>query len=360
MILPTMYVSALLLLVVAFLCLGSWANTFKLTGTRWRFELFYIDFAVGALGLSVAAAFTLGTLGSELAFSDRLLVAGRTAQALVVVAGVIFNLGNMLLVASVSLIGVSCAFPLATGLALVVYSLFNFHPDNVLFLLGGIVLMLIAVFLNGSACRLRDLALAKAAAAAKATVPKVPVGNPAYPRNKVAPYRPRVRRATKGLFAAVVSGILLGLFYPVAAKGMTGEFGLGPYAGILLFSLGILVSTIIFNLYFLNIAIEGGPLSFGAYFRGNLKQHILGFCGGALWAGGMLAVALATSVPVQAELNPALEFILPLASVFLVMLWGTLVWKEFAAAPTKAKLALGFTAVLFLGSLVLVAIGITY
>src|SRR5579875_4114249 len=126
MILPTTYVSALLLLIFSFLCLGTWANTFRLSGTRWRFELFNIDFAVGAILISVIAAFTLGTLGSDLAFSDRMLVAGRTAQAFLVGAGFIFNLGNMLLLAAVSMIGFASAFPLSIGLALVVTSLFHF------------------------------------------------------------------------------------------------------------------------------------------------------------------------------------------------------------------------------------------
>ena len=50
------------------ICLGSWINTFKATGNRWRFELFSIDFAVGALLISLLAAYTLGTLGADLEF----------------------------------------------------------------------------------------------------------------------------------------------------------------------------------------------------------------------------------------------------------------------------------------------------
>src|SRR5579875_142197 len=120
MILPSTYASALVLLVLSFFCLGTWVNTFKLTGTHWRFELFSIDFAIGAILLSVIAAFTLGTMGSELAFSDRMLVAGRGAQVFVVAAGFIFNLGNMLLLASISILGIAGAFPLSIGLAIII------------------------------------------------------------------------------------------------------------------------------------------------------------------------------------------------------------------------------------------------
>ncbi len=342
MVLPTTYVSALLLLLLGFVCLGSWANTFRLAGTRWRFELFYFDFAIGALLLSVIAAFTFGTLGSDLAFSDRMLVAGRVAQAYVVAAGFVFNLGNMLLLAAISLIGMSTAFPLSIGVALIVVSFFNFTPGNVFFLVGGIVLMIPALLLDATASRFRDIPPVKSAKAPQRSSQKG-----------------KVRKTTKGIAVGMVSGILLGCFYPIAAKGMTGDFGLGPYAGILLFCVGVLISTPMFNFYFMNIAIDGAPLSFSAYFTGKAQQHFLGFAGGALWALGTLAASLAVSSPGQTGVRPALGFILPLASVLLAMLWGAMRWKEFAAAPKNAKVSISLTAALFACSLVLFGFGVS-
>lgn len=345
MIVPTTSVSALLLLVLSFVCLGSWPNMFKLTGTRWRFELFYFDFAVGAVLLSAIAAFTLGTLGSELAFTDRMLVAGRAAQAFAFASGFIFNLGNMLLVAAVALIGMSGAFSLSIGVALVVGSFFNFKANNIIFLVSGIALAILALILDTAACRIRDHASSK----------NVPVSKSNPPPNIQA--RGRTRKTAKGLAVGIIGGILLGLFYPVAAKGMPGEFGIGPYAGVLLFSLGILISTLIFDFYFLNIAIEGGPLAFSAYFRGNARQHFLGFAGGALWAAGALAAALVRFAPAEVGLDPVLSTILPLASVLLVLFWGAAAWKEFARAPSNAKVSLAFTAILLAGAIVVFGIG---
>ena len=374
MITPTTYISALLLLILSFLCLGSWPATFKVAGPRWRFELFSIDFAIGAALLSIIAAFTLGSLGSDLAFTDRMLVAGHAAQVFVIAAGFIFNLGNMLLLAAASILGIAGAFPLSIGVALVVSSFFNFHANNLLFLVSGIVLMLVAVLLDGAACRLRDRPAAKAHsvvkhapatpadhasathAAGQATASKAAV----HSSGKVAkssPSKQKSRRTSKGLLLGVLSGVALGLFYPVAARGMAGEFGVGPYAGMLLFSIGVFMSTIMFNFYFLNIAIEGEPLSFGAYFKGNAPQHFVGFGGGALWAGGMLAASLAISAPEQAGLNRALAFILPIASVLLVVLWGSIRWKEFAAPSSNGQLSLGLSAVFFACSLILLGIG---
>lgn len=138
MILPSTYVSTVILLVISLLCFGLWVNTFKLAGLRWRFELFYVDFAVGTALFAIAAALTFGSLGSDLAFSDRMLVAGRTAQGMVVLSGAIFNLGNMLLLAAASLLGIASAFPLSVGVALIVTTFFHFQAGNILLLVGGI------------------------------------------------------------------------------------------------------------------------------------------------------------------------------------------------------------------------------
>ncbi len=41
------YSVAVIFCVVTMLCWGSWANTQKLAGTSWRFELFYWDYTIG-------------------------------------------------------------------------------------------------------------------------------------------------------------------------------------------------------------------------------------------------------------------------------------------------------------------------
>lgn len=343
MVLPTTYDSAILLLLLSLLCLGSWANMLKLSGHQWRFELFYFDFAIGAVLLAVAAAFTFGTFGSEMAFNDRILVAGRSAQAYVIASGFIFNLGSMLLVAAISLLGMSAAFPLSIGGALIVASLFNFHADNILLLISGLVLLLLALVLAGSACRMRDFMLVKSASAP--------------PRSR-APVKSKRRKTSKGLIAALLAGIPLGLFFPLFLRGAAGEFGLGPYAGMLLFCIGLLISTIVFNFYFMNIAIEGGPLALTAYFRGNLRQHLLGFTAGATWALGALAAALAQFSSPQLGVPGRLSIILPLASVVLALVWGVLAWKEFPAKTRNALVLISLTAVFFIAALGLVGSGL--
>src|SRR5277367_3713030 len=110
MILPASQGATLALLVISLICWGSWANTWKLAD-KWRFELYYYDFALGFALLAVVAAFTAGSFNSsELTFQENFLITGYRNMAYVVAAGLIFNLGNMLLAAAISLSGMAVAF----------------------------------------------------------------------------------------------------------------------------------------------------------------------------------------------------------------------------------------------------------
>jgi len=129
MILPTTYATAMLLTILSMICWGSWANTFKLT-KNWRFELFYFDFSFGVLLTALVAAFTLGSMGDDLSFSDNLLIAGKRQMAYALAAGLIFNLANMLLVAAISLAGLAVAFPVGIGLALVIGVIWNYTMSS--------------------------------------------------------------------------------------------------------------------------------------------------------------------------------------------------------------------------------------
>src|SRR6202163_651008 len=118
MILPASQAATLALLVISLICWGSWANTLKLAG-RWRFELYYYDFAIGFALLAVVAAFTAGSLNSnELTFQENFLITGYRNIAFIVAAGIIFNLGNMLLGATLSVAGMTLAFTFTFAAAL--------------------------------------------------------------------------------------------------------------------------------------------------------------------------------------------------------------------------------------------------
>jgi glucose uptake protein len=336
--LPTSSTAVLLLLILSLICLGSWPNLFKLTGKSWRFELFYYDFAIGAILLAILAAYTLGTMGSDLSFNDRMIVAGRTAQGLMAGSGFVFNLGCMLLMASISLGGMAAAVPLSISVAMLVTSFWSFRASNFFGLIGAVLLFLMAAIFESAACRRRNTASI--------------TGNPrARPATRHARPSAHTRRPAKAIATGVLGGILMGFAYPVARSRLWGDLGLGPYAAILLFTVGMLVSTIIFNFYFVNISIDGPPVRFNGYFQGRASQHFLGFAGGAMLSGGLLAslAAAARSAPVIVE--PALYVALPGAGAILAVLWGTAVWREFQKSDRTGKPMLLLGTLLFASGL---------
>src|ERR1700730_983267 len=59
------YSIAVLFCIVTMICWGSWANTQKLAGRTWRFELFYWDYVLGIVIFSLLSAYTLGSIGEK-------------------------------------------------------------------------------------------------------------------------------------------------------------------------------------------------------------------------------------------------------------------------------------------------------
>jgi glucose uptake protein len=310
----------------------------RLAGKRWPYELFYIDFAIGALLLAGIAAYTLGISG-DLPFADRMLVAGRTAQAWVVLAGFLFNLGNILLVAAISLVGISAAVPLAIGTALAITCGFHLHLNNSWLLVPGIGLMILTVTLA-------------ARASSEGIVAET---NPVRQGGK--PVRP-MRKSARGIVTGVLGGAALGLFYPIAANSMDPEYGVGPYAGVLLFCIGVFCSTILFDVFFINMNIEGKRAHFHDYFRGRARKHLWGLAGGAIFATGALAVTLVNVAPVDPGIGAMLTFILPFSAALLAVLWGLIVWKEFAAQPRPARALLVRAALVFACGLAAISFGV--
>lgn len=332
MILPTTYATAMLLTILTMLCWGSWANTFKMT-KKWRFELFYFDYAFGVLIAALIAAMTWGSMGDELTFSDNLMIAGKRNMAWGFAAGVVFNLANMLLVAAISLTGLAVAFPVGIGLALVIGVVWSYllNPQgNPLFLFGGAALVTLAIIVDAMAYR------AHATRAAQKT-----------------------KFSTLGLILSLICGVLMGSFYPlVEMSRQPVEIGLGPYTVGVLFALGVLLSTPIFNMYFMNLPVQGEPVGIGRYFRGSLRNHALGLLGGIIWCVGAVSNFVASSAPVQ--VGPATSYAMGQGATMISVIWGLLVWREFRGADGTVKGLLALMFALFAAGLTLVALAPLY
>lgn len=325
MILATTYSAAVLLGLLSMFLWGTWASAFKAT-RNWRFELFYFDFAAGALIAAAIAAFTLGSMGDELSFTDNLLIAGKRQIAFGVAAGVVFNLGNLLLLAAVSVSGMIVAFPIGLGLAFAIGILWAFiFPalGNVYYLIGGAVLAILAAAVCALAYRVQGGAKGFSA---------------------------------KGVILSVASGMLMGFSYPVLEMSRAGEIGLGPYAVAFMFAVGVFASTFVFNLYFMNLPVHGPAVSMVDYFRPKtMRNHALGLVGGALWCAGVIANFVAGAT-LEAAVPPRLIYALGHAAAFVALLWGVVVWGEFRPANSRAKGMLAIAVLLLAAGLALAAL----
>ena len=341
MILPQTYAAALFLMILSMICWGSWANTYKLAG-KWRFELFYFDYALGVLLAAIAIGFTFGIFGFDgLQLGDDLRIAGKRAIAFGGLAGVVFNLANMLLVAAIAVAGLAVAFPIGIGMALVIGVIWNhiLRPQgNPVLLFAGAAIIVGAIIVDAFAYRMHALSkLEHKGRAGKAKSTKRTV-------------------SSKGIVLSLVSGVLMGSFFPLIEIGRQGDPGLGPYAIGLVFAIGVFLSTFVFNLFFMNLPVEGEPLEMFQYFAGNLKQHLLGIAGGAIWYTGTIANFVAASTPEKVQVGPAISYAIGQGATMVSALWGLLVWKEFAGADQQVRILLGVMLILFVCGLLTVAI----
>src|ERR1035438_10509076 len=112
---------AIVFCVITMLGWGSWANTQKLAGKeKGPFSLFYWDYCIGVFLFSMLFGHTLGSFGPAGAPLRENLHAAATEFALpALISGIVFNLSNLLLVAGIDAAGMSVAFPVGVGLALV-------------------------------------------------------------------------------------------------------------------------------------------------------------------------------------------------------------------------------------------------
>ena len=341
MILPSTYYATLALMLLTMLCWGSWANTFKLTG-KWRFELFYFDYAIGVMLVAAIAALTLGSLGFDgFSFRDDLLHASKKQDIYGFLAGVIFNLANMLLVAAISVSGMAVAFPIGIGLALVigVFWTYAIKPEgNPVMLFTGAALIVVAIILNSQAYKQYKLS---------SLDELVKTGQVKSTRKVVS---------IKGVFLALISGVLMGCFFPLVELGKQGDSGLGPYSIAVVFALGVFLSTFLFNLFFMNLPISGEPIEIFDYFKGNIRQHLLGLAGGVIWCTGTIASFVAASAEGQAAVGPAVSYGVGQGATLISALWGLLVWKEFKGAPGKVVAMLGLMLAFFVIGLAMISV----
>lgn len=315
------YPLAIIFCFITMLCWGSWGNTQKLAGKTWRYELFYWDYVIGVLLLSILFAFTLGSMGKNgRGFITDLRQAewGNIGSAFL--GGVIFNAANILLSTAIAIAGMAVAFPVGIGLALVLGVIINYvgsQKGDPLFLFLGVGLVTVAIIIN------------------------------AFAYKKASSGKQKV--STKGILVSVLAGVLMSFFYRFVARSMDLENFVNPAAGmmtpytaVVIFSLGVFISNFLFNTVLMKRPISGQPTNYKAYFKGKLPIHLVGVLGGIIWGVGNSLNLIAAG-----KAGAAISYGLGQGATLVAALWGVFIWKEFKNSPKGTNGLLTIMFVLF-------------
>ena len=315
------YGFAVFLCFITMLCWGSWANTQKLASKSWPFQLFYWDYSIGIILLTLLFGLTLGSMGdSGRSFISDLQQGSGNAIFLALLGGIVFNLANILIVIAIDIAGMAIAFPVGIGIALVQGVIVNYIGDPVgdpLWLFGGVGLVALAIIVD---------------AIAYSKMGSVDVAS-----------------KRKGLIISIIGGVLMGFFYRFVADSMATDFAnpeagkLSPYSALFIFSLGLFLSNFIFNSIAMYRPLSGEKTNYRAYFKdGNTKLHLIGILGGAIWGIGM-----SFSIIASGQAGYAISYGLGQGATMVAALWGVLIWKEFKGAPKSVDRLIVLMFVLF-------------
>jgi glucose uptake protein len=301
------YGVAVVFCVITMLCWGSWANTQKLAGKTWRFELFYWDYVIGILIFSLISAFTLGSIGEQgRSFLNDISQASSSNIGSALLGGIIFNAANILLSAAIAIAGIAVAFPIGIGLALVLGVIVNYigaEKGNSVFLFIGVALIAVAIIINAMA----------------------------YHKSS----KKNNRVSSKGILLSLAAGFMMSFFYRFIAASMDLENFVDPAAGkmtpytaVFIFSVGIFVSNFLFNTILMKKPFEGTPTGYAAYFKGKLPTHLVGVLGGLIWGLGNSFNLIAAG-----QAGPAISYGLGQGATLIAALWGVFIWREFKNSP---------------------------
>ena len=322
---PETYAIALSFMVLSMLCWGSWANTVKLC-PGYRFQLFYWDYVIGLFVGALAWGLTLGTAGSTgRPFFQDLAAIPHSNLLFALIGGIIFNVANLLLVAAIEIAGLAVAFPVGIGLALVVGAVSSYilSPNgNPLMLFGGIVLVVAAIVCDAVAYRLRE--------------------------------REHLAMSRRGVLISLLSGLLMGSFYPFVSRAMSGSNAPGPYAVSFCFVVGVGLCAIPFNYLLMRRPLDAqAPVTMSGFSAAPFSWHLWGIVGGAIWCTGGVFNFVASRAHI---VGPAVSYSIGQGATMISACWGVFIWREFSSAPVRAKTYLLWMFVLFLFGLTLVAL----
>jgi glucose uptake protein len=322
-----------------FLCLftmlfwGSWANAQKYVTKSAPLYVFYRDYVYGILITSIVIAFTLGSFGEQgRSVVDDIQQADVSNILMALAAGVVFNVGNMLLTAGISVAGISVAMPVGTGLSLAIGLVVNYLAEPK----GSVALLAV----GGGAI---IVAMIFSALAYKTKQDEGDQGESQGGNNR-------------GIWIALAGGLVAGFFFRIISDSIVKDLTkpeaglLTPYTGQLLFAIGLTISNPLIERLVRRFAVhdEEGQLSYRDTGR---REHLAGLGGGLIWGMGMTALLIGSK-----QAGDAVSFGLSQGATIVSVLWGLFVWHEFKDAPPKANRYLWLMGGIYVAGLVLIVL----
>ncbi|QMW00959.1 GRP family sugar transporter [Spirosoma foliorum] len=322
----TYYPVAVVVCFLTMLCWGSWANTQKLATQSVPTTIFYRDYTYGILLLSLVLAFTFGSIGEAgRSFLPDIKQGDTQSLLYALIGGFVFNIANILIVVGIELAGLSVAMPVGIGLALILGVIVNYGSSpvsSVGLLAGGVFAIFLAVVFSALAYR------------AKATTDS--------------------SVSMQGLVITLVGGFLMSFFFYFVAKSMTTDFSnpapglLTPYTALVLFAIGVVVSTPLFIPVLRRFASKpaDGEIFYSDVSR---RNHRIGMLGGMVWCLGMASSLLASGAA-----GYAISYGLGQGATIIAVLWGVFIWQEFLGAPALSNRYLMLMGLCYVLGLVLI------
>ena len=328
---------AILMCVVTMICWGSHANMLKMQSKGYSYSYYYWDQAIGYVLLPLLLALTLGSIGGQgESFISNLQNAELSSWLWAIGAAFVFNLANIIFVASVDIAGMAVAFPVGMGFALSLGVILNYiaKPEgNPILIFSGVLCVIVAIIIN---------ARAYAKMSSKADDQSM---------------------VKKGIILAIVGGFLMALFYyllqnslpavlnyeSLASISGTGKFT--PYSAVFVFALASFFSNFIYNSYVMRHPFKGNPVTYKGYFQQSGKDHLIGVIGGMINATGTSFNIIASGV-----VGAAIAYALGQSNPMIAAIWGVFVWKEFKGAPKGTNKVIALMFLFFAAGVVLLTL----
>lgn len=247
---------SLLFIMITTIFWGVWPITIKKCKGM-RSDLYYINFMLGALIITILFSIIL-TYTPFYNFPTLKEVFSEHYNHLLraFLGGVLVSIGYILQIASAFLSGIAFAFIVSFSIFMATQALIQIliSPHSYYMpILIGLILFLFSAFFFNIACRKNST---------KSQICK------------------------KSMSFAFISGVLLGVFYPLLDLSLTkGSIErLAPHVATLIFLIGMFLSYIVFACLLHKTPLIDPPLAIGSYFEMAKKKHLLSILGGMLWA----------------------------------------------------------------------------